>query len=128
MSNMARGIPGMGETTVTYTGPADLRLALPARSDEQARAKARDLLSRSAEAVARAEGEVSRLAPGYPRSFDATLAFLRGRNLAALDAAQGADAFGSLGLVERAAADVESTARSLLEAARGISQRIRRTK
>ena len=89
----------MGETTVTYTGPADLRLALPARSDEQARAKARDLLSRSAEAVARAEGEVSRLAPGYPRSFDATLAFLRGRNLAALDAAQGADAFASLGLV-----------------------------
>lgn len=123
-SSMAAGAPGEG-TTVRRSVPPELRADLPAHDPEAARRQTRELLSRTAEAVASAEAAVQRLQPGYPSSFSATVTWLKGKNLQALSAA-GRDPFAALAEVRRIWGEVESTASALVANARGISSRMGR--
>ncbi len=122
---MSGSVPGLGETTVSYSGPPELRSTLPAHDPEMARRLAREVLHRTANYVANAEAAVSRLAPGYPTSFDATLMWLKAQNLKSLDAAS-RDPFAALAEVRVIGGRVEDTASALIASARGISSRMGR--
>lgn len=118
------GVPGEQRTTIAYAGPSELRDDLPGRTTEQARQITRDLLQRTANAVADAQGAVGSLGGGYPSSFDNALVYLRSRNQAALAAAQASDPVRALADVRKISDEAIETARSLVEAARSASGRV----